>query len=144
MPKLVGFAFDVSPELRNRLPVSSSRSLIRLPSFEGFPDVPFADLERLCFGHELIPLPVGPRPQLNNAAPSLQPHYRAFIATTGCSVPALRIGTLTLAVGAACSFSLHATGVSQCRFSRSIRKPGRASRRLHAGCRSGHIRHPPS
>ena len=28
-------------------------------------------------------------------------------------------------------------------FSRSIRKPGRASRRLHAGCRSGSIRASP-
>src|SRR3981189_1228767 len=28
------------------------------------------------------------------------------------------------------------------RSSRSVRKPGRASRRLHAGCRSGSLRHP--
>src|SRR5258705_6154463 len=48
----------------------------------------------------------GPRP--NNAAPSLQPHYRAFDATTGCSAPAPRFGTLALAVGAACGLSLHA------------------------------------
>jgi hypothetical protein len=40
--------------------------------------------------------------------------------------------------------SLHAVGVTERRFSRSIRKPGRASRRLHAGCHSGRIRHPPS
>src|SRR6516225_8533200 len=32
-------------------------------------------------------LPVGARPRLNNAAPSLQPYYRAFAATTGCSAP---------------------------------------------------------
>jgi len=32
---------------------------------------------------------------------------------------------------------------SPCRFSRSIRKPGRASRRLHAGCRSGSLRASP-
>jgi hypothetical protein len=44
---------------------------------------------------------VGPCPRLNNAAPSLQPHYRTFITTTGCSVPVLRIGTLVLAVLAA-------------------------------------------
>jgi hypothetical protein len=44
---------------------------------------------------------------LNNAAPSLQPHYRAFVTTTGCSVPALRLGTLALAVGAACGLSLN-------------------------------------
>src|SRR6266851_5232014 len=33
---------------------------------------------------------------------------------------------------------------SPCRFSRSIQEPGRGSRRLHAGCRLGRLRHPPS
>src|ERR1700722_18291302 len=56
-------------------------------------------------------------------APSLPPHYTAFHTTTGCSVPALRIGTLALAVGAACGFSLRAVGATEHRFSRSIRKP---------------------
>jgi hypothetical protein len=37
---------------------------------------------------------------------SLQPHYRAFITTTGCSAPALRFGTFALAAGTACGFSL--------------------------------------
>src|ERR1035437_6045620 len=86
---------------------------------------------------------VGPWPRLNNAAPSLQPHYRTFVATTGHSVPVIGVGTLALAVVAACGFSLHATGLTERRFSRSIRKPGRASRRLHAGCRSGRIRTSP-
>src|SRR5206468_8884848 len=54
------------------------------------------------------PLPVGRWPRLNNAAPSLRLHYRAFDATTGDSAPVLRIGTLALAVGAACGFFLHA------------------------------------
>src|SRR5450759_2739889 len=49
---------------------------------------------------------VGPSPRLNNAAPSLQPHYRTFITTTGCSAPVLRIGTLVLTVLAACDFFL--------------------------------------
>jgi hypothetical protein len=49
---------------------------------------------------------VGPWPRLNNAAPSVQPHYRAFIPTTGHSAPVLRLGTLVLAVLAACDFSL--------------------------------------
>src|ERR1700704_4235673 len=44
---------------------------------------------------------VGPWPRLNNAAPSVQPHYRAFIPTTSCSAPVLRFGTLVLAVWAA-------------------------------------------
>jgi len=37
---------------------------------------------------------------------SLQPHYRTFIATTGCSAPANRFGTFALAIGTACGFSL--------------------------------------
>src|SRR5258705_8622722 len=49
---------------------------------------------------------VGPWPRLNNAAPSVQLHYRTFIPNTGCSVPVLRIGTLILAVLAACNLSL--------------------------------------
>src|SRR5215469_8985512 len=100
-------------------------------------------LERLCLVHGLLLFPVGQWPRPNNAAPSLQPHYRAFKATTGCSAPALRVGTLALAVGAACGLSLHVISVTKHRFSRSIRKPGRASRRLHAGCRSGSIRASP-
>ena len=35
-------------------------------------------------------------------APSLQPHYRTFTATTGRSAPVPRTGTLPLAVSAAC------------------------------------------
>src|SRR5262249_13921178 len=100
-------------------------------------------LETLCLGHRLLLFPVGQWPRPNNAVPSLQPHYRAFDATTGCSAPAPRFGTLALAVGAACGLSLHVIGVTRHRFSRSIRKPGRASRRLHAGCRSGSIRASP-
>jgi hypothetical protein len=100
-------------------------------------------LERRCLVHGLLPLPVGQWPRPNNAAPSLPPHYRAFYATTGCSAPAPRFGTFALAVGAACGLSLHVVGVTKHRFSRSIRKPGRASRRLHAGCRSGSIRASP-
>jgi len=49
---------------------------------------------------------VGPQPWPNNVAPSVQPDYRAFIPTTSHSAPVLRIGTLVLAVLAACDFSL--------------------------------------
>src|SRR5262249_19530615 len=67
-------------------------------------------LERLCLVHRLLLFPVGQWPRPNNAAPSLQPHYRAFDATTGCSAPAPRFGTLALAVGAACGLSFHVIG----------------------------------
>src|ERR1700730_17282778 len=69
--------------------------------FEGFPDFPLGDVERLCLVHGLLPSPVGTWLRLNNAAPSVQPHYRAFFPTTSCSAPVLRFGTLVLAVGAA-------------------------------------------
>ena len=50
---------------------------------------------------------VGRWSRLNNAAPSVQLHYRAFVPTTSHSAPLLRIGTLVLAVLAACDFSLY-------------------------------------
>src|SRR6267154_5483747 len=65
----------------------------------------FGRFERLCLVHGLLPFPVGPWPRLNNAAPSVQLHYRAFLPTTSCSVPVLRIGSLILAVRAACDLS---------------------------------------
>ena len=54
----------------------------------------------------VLPSPVALIPELNNATPSLQPHYRTFIATTGCSAPVPRIGTLTLIGTAYLDFSL--------------------------------------
>jgi len=44
----------------------------------------------------LLPLLVGPPIKLDNAAPSLQSHYRTFITTTGYSAPVPCLGTLTL------------------------------------------------
>ena len=49
---------------------------------------------------------VGRWSRLNNAAPSVLLHYRAFIPNTSRSVPVRHIGTLILAVLAACDFSL--------------------------------------
>jgi hypothetical protein len=71
--------------------------------------------------------------------PSLQPYYRAFVATTTQSAPVRRFGTFGLAVGAACTFPL----ASPVRLLRSASEPGRASRHLHAGCCSVGIGTPP-
>ena len=49
----------------------------------------------------LLPLRVGPGMTLACTAPSLQPHYRTFTATTGRPAPVPRPGTLPLAVSAA-------------------------------------------
>src|SRR6201998_62696 len=101
VPQLVEVVRKISLEGCDRLSVYSSRPLVGLHTFEGFPDFPLGDVERRCLAHGLPPSPVGPWPRLNNAAPSVQLHYRAFIPTTSCSAPVLRFGTLVLAVCAA-------------------------------------------
>src|SRR6516165_2946613 len=85
VPELVEVVRKINLEVCNRLCVYPSRSLVGLHTFEGFPDFPLGDVERLCLAHGLLPSPVGPWPWLNNAAPSVQLHYRAFIPTTSCS-----------------------------------------------------------
>ena len=51
---------------------------------------------------DLLPRRVDLQTTVNCPAPSLRPHYRALTATTGRSAPVPRIGTLALAVFAAC------------------------------------------
>src|SRR5512147_614398 len=60
----------------------------------------------------LLPSLVDPRPERNNAAPSVQPHYRAFLPTPGCSAPVPRLGTRILTGTARLDVSLRigATG----------------------------------
>src|SRR5262249_37947366 len=50
--------------------------------------------------------------ELNNAAPSVRPHYRALNPTAGCSAPVPRLGTLALMGASHLSFflSIGATG----------------------------------
>ena len=81
-----------------------------------------------------LPSPVDPRPERNNAAPSLQLHYRTFITTTSCPAPVPRIGTLVLMGATHLDFSLRieATGSHV-----PCKSPVQSSRRLHAGCRLG-------
>src|ERR1700757_4389184 len=66
----------------------------------------------LALSMRVLPLPVALTPELNNATPSLQPYYRTFITTKGCSAPVPGIGTLTLIGSAYLDFSLsiRATG----------------------------------
>src|SRR5208337_4174059 len=53
-----------------------------------------------------LPSLVDPGFGLNNAVPSVQLHYRAFIPTTDRPAPVPRIGTLILAGAACLDFSL--------------------------------------
>ena len=83
---------------------------------------------------------------LNCPAPSLRPHYRALTATTGRSAPVPRIGTLALAVFAACGSpsrgQLPRPSLSD-RFSCSMPAPAMSSRHLYTGHRRGHIQAAP-
>jgi hypothetical protein len=77
--------------------------------------------------------------------PSLQPHYRTFIATTRRSAPVLRIGTqpsrfrpLGVSLPRTTAGQYCATGRPRARgdrFPRSAPEPGPSSRHLHAGHR---------
>ena len=78
VPQLVEVVRNISLEGCDRLPVYSSRPLVGLHTFEGFPDFPLGDVERLCLVHGLVPSPVGSRLRLNNAAPSVQPHLQSL------------------------------------------------------------------
>lgn len=78
-----------------------------------------------------LPSLVDPKIRPDNAAPSVQSHYRTFLPTTSCSAPVSRIGTLTL-VGLPLEFlPSHRND----RFPRSTQKPESGSRHLYAGCR---------
>ena len=83
-------------KLCNGLPIYSSRSLVRLYSLVCLPYLPFGNTKRPCFIHEVLPSRVANIIKPDNAAPSVQFHYRTFFPTTGCSAPVSRIGTLAL------------------------------------------------
>src|SRR6185312_16763025 len=78
-----------------------SRIIRLVPSHEGC---------RLPLNKELLPANQLAHISGDDPPPSLQPHYRTFIANTRQSAPLRRIGTFGLSVGAACTFSLGIVG----------------------------------
>src|SRR5690242_12294946 len=106
VPQLV----EVVPPLLLKHPdadrVHARRPLIGPDLLPRLIDKALTDLKRLHFrpgpGPRLLPFRVDPELALVCAAPSLQPHYRTFTATTGRPAPVPRLGTLPLAVSAAC------------------------------------------
>ena len=67
--------------------------------FSNFKRLQLLLLRSIC---RFLPRTVDLQTTVNCPAPSLRPHYRALTATTGRSAPVPRIGTLALAVFAAC------------------------------------------
>jgi hypothetical protein len=54
VPEFVEIVLKINLETRNRLTVHASRSLIGLHTFEGLPDFPLRNIERLCLNHRLL------------------------------------------------------------------------------------------
>ena len=106
VPQLVQIVFQPLLEQANADRVHARRPIIGPDLLPRLINEALADLKRLHFrpgpGPGLLPWRVGPGLTLVCTAPSLQPHYRTFTATTGRPVPVPRIGTLPLAVSAAC------------------------------------------
>ena len=114
-------------------------------------DEALTDLKRLHLrlgpGPRLLPWRVGPGLTLVCTAPSLQPHYRTFPATTSRPAPVPRLGTLPLTVFAARGppsrgqpgwIAVHADRHYRGdRFSCSVPAPATSSRHLYTGHRQG-------
>ena len=107
IPQLVEVPLEVLLELCDRLLVDTRGPLVGLDLLVGLPDNPLGNRKRLGLSASIrSPAPpthraVDHQTNPDDPPPSLQPHYRAFTATTSRSAPAPRIGTLPLAVSAA-------------------------------------------
>ena len=107
IPQLVEVVHLVGREIVDAHSVHARRSTVRsdlLPRLENetlpnFKRLQLLLLRSIC---RFLPRRVGLQTTVNCPAPSLRPHYRALTATTGRSAPVPRIGTLALAVFAAC------------------------------------------
>src|SRR5262249_23174235 len=106
VPQLVEVVPPLLLEQANADRVHARRTFIGPDLLPRLIDEALADLKRLHLGlgslPRLLPWRVGPGMPLACTAPSLQPHYRTFLTTTSRPVPVPRLGTLPLAVSAAC------------------------------------------
>ena len=106
IPQPVEVIHLVGREIVDAHSVHARRSTVRLDLLPRLEHETLRNFKRLqlllrsiC---RLLPRGVDLQTTLNCPAPSLRPHYRALTATTGRSAPVPRIGTLALAVSAAC------------------------------------------
>ena len=106
IPQLVEVVHLVGREIVDAHSVHARRCTVRSDLLPRLEHETLRNLKRLqlllrsiC---RLLPRTVDPKTAVNCPAPSLGPHYRALTATTSRSAPVPRIGTLPLAVSAAC------------------------------------------
>ena len=152
IPQLVEVVHLVGREIVDAHSVHARRSAVRsdlLPRLENetlrnFKRLQLLLLRSIC---RFLPRGVDLQTTLNCPAPSLRPHYRALTATTGRSAPVPRIGTLALAVSAACGSPSRGQQPGRLyrgdRFSCSMPAPATSSRHLYTEHRRGHIQPTP-
>ena len=106
IPQLVEAVHLVGREIVDAHSVHARRCTVRSDLLPRLENETLPNLKRLqlllrsiC---RLLPRTVDPKTALNCPAPPLRPHYRTLTATTSRSAPVPRIGTLALAVSAAC------------------------------------------
>ena len=106
IPQLVEVVHLVDREIVDAHSVHARRCTVRSDLLPRLEHETLRNLKRLQLLPRSIcrPLPrtVDPKTAVNCPAPSPRPHYRTLTATTGRSAPVPRIGTLALAVSAAC------------------------------------------
>src|SRR5580698_710025 len=136
VPEFVEVGRKVNLELRNRLSVYASRSLIGFHFLESLPDLPLRDIERLCRIHAAHPVTGWPPHATGHRSPfgpapfrSLQPYYGLLRPCASHWYSGSR-GALPLE-----RLPLHRGD----RFPRSAREPDPDSRRLQAGCHMGRL-----
>ena len=106
VPQLEEIVLQLLGEQADANRVHARRPVIGPDLLPRLHDETLIDLKRLHLRlgslPRLLPWRVGLRMTLVCTAPLLQPHYRTFTATTGRPAPVPRLGTLPLAVPAAC------------------------------------------
>ena len=132
IPDLVEVALQIGVELLDRLPIHAGRTSLDLTALYASYTCRFSILNGLfVVSVDVILSPVVPQTRPPDPPPSLQPHYRAFIATTGRSAPVPCFGTLASRFWPLVLLPWHQeTGSCS-----SAQKPVSSSRPLYAGRR---------
>src|SRR4028119_2322035 len=127
VPELVEVVGEAGLELRDRLSIHSGRPLVRLHLLEGFPDFPLRDVERLRPGHAAPPVTGWPQARAGHRSPFGPAPLRGLPPYYGLLRPCASHRYAGPCGGHPLERLPWHRGD---RFSRSVREPDPASRRL--------------
>ena len=132
IPELVEVVAEAILEVLDRLSIHTSRSLIGLHSFEGLPDFPLRNVERLCPDHSAPPVTGWPPARTEHHNPFGPPPLQRLQTYYGLFCPCAPHRYSGPCEG--CPLDPLPSHRSD-RFPRSMQEPDPGSRRLRAGCR---------